>query len=185
MTLDLDAIESALRAHPCGRCIDGQVPGDCPACVVVARRQNAREIPPGPLKHRGKCTSEPYITCAMCKGTGKRMPSHGVQTLALIAELRQHRAAGWTASDAVATLITGERDKLVIALRNVLALATRLKRGTKPDRNILGLVSTHEVSENCDHLIRFCREAGVEPTILRGTTIEPAPTDPNRPRAKR
>jgi hypothetical protein len=42
-----------------------------------------------------------------------------------------------------------------LALRNVLMLARRLKRGKKID-------------DAMDHMIRFCREAGVEPTILRG-----------------
>ena len=78
-----------------------------------------------------------------------------------------------------------------LQLGNVLALATRMKRRIQHSKPI-------NVVEDCDHLIRFCREAGVVPTVLRrdrpipfvptdlrGSTVEPAPTDPNRPRAKR
>lgn len=45
-----------------------------------------------------------------------------------------------------------ESDRMETALRNVLMLSHRIRK-TDP--------------ENADHLARFCREAGIEPSILR------------------
>jgi hypothetical protein len=51
--------------------------------------------------------------------------------------------------------ITVENEAKRLALKNVMRLALELKRGRRDPR------------EAADHLLRFCREGGVEPTILR------------------
>jgi hypothetical protein len=51
-------------------------------------------------------------------------------------------------------LTLARAEKAELALRNVLALANRDVRKVAP--------------QLAEHLVRFCREAGVEPSILRG-----------------
>lgn len=157
----------------------------------------------------------PDLVCSLPRGHGgahvhtrPRPPSELMRLRAMVAKLEaacdaalteQQRKRAWDeagvtglANQRNAALERAERAEL--QLRNVLALATRIKR------------RGHGAPTDADHLIRFCREAGIEPQILRapsspepfnrsrtklpttdlrGTTIEPAPTDPNRPRAKR
>jgi len=47
-----------------------------------------------------------------------------------------------------------EAARMELSLRNVLAMAMRMTRAS-------------QLPETAAHLIRFCREAGVEPSILR------------------
>lgn len=56
------------------------------------------------------------------------------------------------AVDAFATLAV-ERDRMLLSLQNVMMLAQRMRRRDVPDA--------------AEHLLRFCREAGAEPSILR------------------
>lgn len=49
-----------------------------------------------------------------------------------------------------------ESDRMSLSLRNVLMLSKRIRK-TDP--------------ENAEHLVRFCREAGIEDSILRGDVI--------------
>lgn len=48
-----------------------------------------------------------------------------------------------------------------LALRNILMLALKLRSKAKRD------MKAEQVSEFAEHFIRFCREGGVEPSILR------------------
>lgn len=61
----------------------------------------------------------------------------------------------WTASECLRQIegLEDEVKKKRQALRNVLMLAQRMSR-----RGV----------EDADHLIRFCAEGGVEPSVLRG-----------------
>lgn len=108
-------------------------------------------------------------------------------------EMREMAERGWEEDGTELAVLRPRAEQMERSLRNVLALATRMKRRLvhhKPEN----------VIADCDHLIRFCREAGVEPSVLRapagrpipytttdlrGSPFDPAPTDPNRPRAKR
>lgn len=71
----------------------------------------------------------------------------------------------------------GQFRQLELSLRNVMGLSQRLRRDAQR-----GKLTTERALELAGHFARFCAEAGVVPTILRGDSSAEAPSDLTRAR---
>ena len=69
--------------------------------------------------------------------------------------------------------VRAENDRLTLSLRNVRALASRMRALAVRGES----ARLHVTVENCDHLLRYCAEAGVTAGILRAACTHIADSD--------